>query len=263
MAREDIGVVVKGAAKHFPTAPPAKFQSWHNMHQDARNSIQTFERDKAAIAANEDLSDKGKAAASTGKIGEFDALHQRWRITAEKRAAELGGLLAAVSGSSARDAGDGGGRAEDVEDRAWFKGLEGDERIAIMGSLMRGELPNVANALLRKDRRQTGLDERQIAALREVSVAPGKEAEATAIREELAAIQAAHAAFEKAKDYILGQGDPASVDIQARDALASEGLQKAEGDKTVEPFVAPEVEPFEANDDGVIAFTVTKNEDAA
>jgi hypothetical protein len=128
---------------------------------------------------------------------------------------------------------------------------------------MRGEMPNVANALLRKDRRQTGLDQVQLEALRAVSVAPGKEAEATAIREELAAIDAARAGFEKAKDYILGQSDAAGVDIQVRDNLEADGVQMAEDGRTVEPFVLPEIEPFDANDDGVISITVSRNDDAA
>ena len=48
-----------------------------------------------------------------------------------------------------------------------------------------------------------------------------------------------------------------------RVALEAESLQKAEDGRTVEPFVAPTVEPFEKDGEGVIDLKATKAKDLA
>ena len=80
-------------------------------------------------------------------------------------------------------------------------------------------------------------------------------------------MQQADDAFEVARKEILGLATNAGVTsvaaIHARDALEAEGLQKAEDGRTVEPFVAPTVEPFEKDGEGVIDLKATKAKDLA
>ncbi len=107
----------------------------------------------------------------------------------------------------------------------------------------------------------TGLREE----LEAVNVRPENLKEASTLREELEAGEQADRAWEVAKGEILGrvEGSRAALDIQGRDALEAEGLQRVAGEKKVEPFVEPTVEPLPIGEDGVIDLAIKPKSDAA
>jgi hypothetical protein len=79
------------------------------------------------------------------------------------------------------------------------------------------------------------------------NVAPAAEA-----IQELAAIQDAEQAMDRARSKILGMADgiPAQAESEAAGALEAEGLQRVTGENRVEPFKAPDLDPLPTADDG-------------
>jgi hypothetical protein len=62
-----------------------------------------------------------------------------------------------LRGGRPREPGDAAGQISDREDRDWFKSLQGDEKTALIGAMLRGEEPEITAAVLRKGDRQMGL----------------------------------------------------------------------------------------------------------
>lgn len=264
----EFGVTVGGKVKHFGVwqHESGKYQNFRTMFDNARSAITDFEKTKADILANENLSDRGKEKALDKALADFDQLHQRWmRGPVADRLPMLDRELRALRGGKPREKDDVAGQISDREDRDWFKSLQGDEKTALIGAMLRGEEPEITAAVLRKGDLQMGLRPGLREQLQAVAVEPHNVEFVAELQSERAAIVQAVEAFETSKVEILGMAEREGVvsTIPARDALEAEGLQKAADGKTVEPFVEPEVEPFPTDKDGVIDLDAERNWGAA
>jgi len=236
--------------------PEGKYANFATMHQTARDQLTTFMDAKARIEADERLTAKGKAEKLSVAVQEFETLRQRFQAgPVVDRLPQVQERLRALRGGKSRDPGDVAGAMFDRELRDWFRSLGPDERVKAIGQMTRGELPEVAGAVLRAPDALTGLRPDLRSQLEEIAVAPENVAEVSDLREEFEAIRLAESAWDKARAEIFGMaaGTEGVVEAETHQALEAEGLQKVEGkDHQVEPFEAPEVEPLPVGDDGVI-----------
>jgi hypothetical protein len=245
---------------------PSKYRNFKVMFETARSQLVEFEATKARISADDRLSEKGKAEALGQAVREFETMRSRFLAGPVKdRKPQVLARLRELRGGRQRNKDDVAGQLADQELRVWYRGLEGDAKVQINGAMTRGELPEVASALLRMPDQVVGLRPDLREQLEQVSIEPHNVEAVTELRTELGAIEQAEAALEKTRAQILGMARETEAvhQIEAAAALEDAGLQKVEGKEQVEPFVEPAVEPLPVGEDGVIDLAIKPKSDAA
>ena len=138
--------------------PEGRYANFATMHQAARDQLTTFMNAKARIEADERLTTRGKREEVAKLVHEFDLLHKRFMAgPVADRKGPVQAQLRELRGGRPRAKDDVAGTMLDMEARAWYASLKGDELAKVNFEMTQGQHAEIVGALLRAPDRMTGL----------------------------------------------------------------------------------------------------------